>query len=147
MVLKALAGTEVAAKIGGSLSGSIIESNETCMVVNKESIAGVARFLKESPEFDFNYLNNVTAVDNFDHFEVVYNLTSLAKKHTLCLKVRTPGRDNPEVPSVTSIWRSADFQEREVYDLMGISFTDHPNLKRIALWDGFEGHPLRKDFL
>lgn len=147
MILKALAGTEVAPKIEQKLSGSIVESNETCMVVKKESISGVMRFLKESPDFNFNYINNITAVDNYDHFEVVYNLTSLAKKHSLCVKARIPGRDNPEIPSVTSVWKGADFQEREVYGLMGIRFTDHPNLKRIALWDGFEGHPLRKDFL
>ena len=147
MGLKVLAGTEAASRIEEKLAGSVIESNEACMVVDKDSIAGVMRFLKESPEFDFNYINNITAVDNFDHFEVVYNLTSMAKKHTLCIKTKVPGRDNPEIPSVTSVWKGADFQEREVYDLMGIRFTDHPNLKRIALWDGFDGHPLRKDFL
>ncbi len=147
MILKALDGTEVAAQIGQKFSGSIIESNETCVVVDKEFIAGVMRFLKDSPDFDFNYINNITSVDKYDHFEVVYNITSLTKKHTLCLKVRIPGRDNPEIPSVASVWKGADFQEREVYDLMGIRFIDHPNLKRIALWDGFEGYPLRKDFL
>ncbi len=147
MRLKALAGTEAAPRIEEKLSGSVIESNEACMVVNKDSIAGIMQLLKESAEFDFDYINNITAVDNFDHFEVIYNVTSIAKKHTLCVKARIPGRDNPEIPSVTSIWKGADFQEREVYDLMGIRFIDHPNLKRIALWEGFEGHPLRKDFL
>ncbi|MFO8101834.1 MAG: NADH-quinone oxidoreductase subunit C [Dehalococcoidia bacterium] len=147
MGLKTLAGSEAAPKIEEKLSGSIIEINEDCIMVAKDSIAGVMQLLKESPEFDFNYINNITAVDNLDHFEVVYNITSLTRKHTLCVKARVPGRDAPEIPSVTSVWKGADFQEREVYDLMGILFIDHPNLKRIALWAGFEGHPLRKDFL
>jgi NADH-quinone oxidoreductase subunit C len=63
------------------------------------------------------------------------------------LKARCYDRENPVLPSVVGLWRTADFQEREIYDLLGISFTGHPNLKRIALWEGFEGHPLRKDFL
>jgi len=145
--LKALAGTEVAAKVGAKAPGSVVSSDQNSILVKSSALAGVMRFLKESPEFDFNYLNNVTAVDNLDHFEVVYNLTSMKKKHTLCVKARVPGRQNPEIASIAALWHGADFQEREIYDLMGIRFVGHPNLKRIALWDGFNGHPLRKDFL
>jgi NADH-quinone oxidoreductase subunit C len=145
--LKALSGKDVADKIEGQLPGAVIESDETSMVVEKAAIVGLMRILKESPEFGFDYLTNVTAVDNLDHFEVVYNLISIAKKHTLCVKARISGRENPEIPSITSLWKAADFQEREIFDLMGIRFAGHPNLKRIALWDGFEGYPLRKDFL
>jgi NADH-quinone oxidoreductase subunit C len=105
------------------------------------------RFLKESPEFDFNYLNNLTAVDYLQYFEVIYNLTSMNNKQTLMVKSRLSGRENLEIPSVTHLWQGADVQEREVFDLLGIRFIGHPNLKRIALWEGFEGHPLRQDFL
>lgn len=147
MGLKALSGNDVADKVKGQLPGAVIESDENSVAIEKAAIAGVMRILKESPEFDFDYLTNLTVVDNLDHFEIIYNLTSIAKKHTLCVKACISGRENPEIPSITSLWKAADFQEREVYDLMGIRFAGHPNLKRIALWDGFEGHPLRKDFL
>jgi NADH:ubiquinone oxidoreductase subunit C len=82
-----------------------------------------------------------------DYFEVVYHLISLEHNHSLVLKTRCYDRDKPVVPSVVNLWRSADFQEREVYDLMGIIFDGHPNLKRLLLWEGFVGHPLRRDYL
>ncbi len=75
-----------------------------------------------------------------------YHLTSLQHNHGLVMKVRVEGRDKPALPSVVGLWRSADYQEREIFDLMGIVFNGHPNLKRIVLWDGYQGHPLRKDF-
>lgn len=147
MGLKSLLGTDVAAALAERIPGAVAESDPTCVVIEKTAIPEVMRLLKESPEFDFNYLNNVTAVDYFGHFEVIYNLTSFRNRHTLTVKTRVSTRENPEVPSVTPLWKGADFQEREIYDLMGIGFPGHPNLKRIALWEGFEGHPLRKDFL
>jgi hypothetical protein len=92
---------------------------------------------------------NVTAVDRFDDgfFEVVYHLQSISKNQITTLKVRTADRQAPELPSLTSVWYGAHLQEREIYDLMGIRFTGHPNLKRMFLWEGFAGWPLRKDFL
>ncbi|MDP3721929.1 MAG: NADH-quinone oxidoreductase subunit C [Candidatus Omnitrophota bacterium] len=79
--------------------------------------------------------------------EVVYHLYSMAKKHgPVALKVRVP-RSHPVVPSVTPIWRGAEFQEREVYDLFGVTFEGHPDLRRILMWEGFDGHPLRKDYV
>jgi NADH-quinone oxidoreductase subunit C len=144
--LKALIGNEVASKIKEHIPAAVVESSEVNIIIDKATVLAVMRFLKESAEFDFNYLTGVTAVDNTDHFEVIYHLTSLTKKHTLCVKARIPGRESPEISSVTPLWQGADLQEREIYDLMGISFSGHPNLKRIALWTGFEGHPLRKDF-
>jgi NADH-quinone oxidoreductase subunit C len=104
-------------------------------------------YLNKSPDLDFDYLNYVTAADYYDYFEVVYYLVSIKRNHGLVLKVRCHDRQNPSLPSVTGIWRGADFQEREIFDLFGISFEGHPNLRRIVLWEGFEGHPLRKDFL
>ncbi len=121
--------------------------SDTAIVVKSESLFDVAHFLKSSPEFDFDYLTSITAVDYYDYFEVVYQLTSMEHNHSLVMKTRCYNRDNPAVPSVVSLWRGADFQEREIYDLMGISFEGHPNLKHIVLWEGFEGHPLRKDYL
>lgn len=107
----------------------------------------MAQLLKTLPGLEFDYLNNLTAVDRFDYFEVVYHLSSVKHNHSLVLKTKCFGRDNPAVPSVFSLWRGADYQEREVYDLLGVTFSGHPNLKRILLWDGYDGHPLRRDYL
>ena len=74
-------------------------------------------------------------------------MTSTMHNHSIVLKTRCHDRENPSVPSVISLWQGADLQEREIYDLMGIRFEGHPNLKRLFLWDGFQGHPLRKDYL
>ncbi len=82
-----------------------------------------------------------------DRFELIYHLLSMRRNHRVVLKTLWTGRGDPSMPSVTSVWRGADLQEREVWDLMGIRFEGHPNLKRVLLWEGFEGHPLRKDFL
>ncbi len=142
-----LSGWEVAKQIEEQFPDAVSEKSDYCVVVKSESLFKVAEYLNNSPEFDLNYLNHITAVDYFDYFELVYQLTSLQHNHSLVLKTRCYGRDKPAVPSVVSLWRGADFQEREIYDLMGISFEGHPNLKRIFLWQGFEGHPLRKDYL
>jgi NADH-quinone oxidoreductase subunit C len=143
----ALSGLKIAKQIEEKFPRGIIESRPECLVVGKESLLGVAAYLKKTPKFDFDYLSAITAVDYLDYFEVIYLLTSLRRNHSLVVKTRCYGRDNPSLPSVVSLWRSADFQEREIYDLFGISFEGHPNLKRIVLWDGFQGHPLRKDYL
>ena len=90
---------------------------------------------------------NLTAVDYMDYFEVVYNLISIKNNHSVVLKTKCYGRENLNVPSVVGLWRTADYQERETFDLFGISFEGHPNLKRLFLWEGFEGHPLRRDYL
>jgi len=141
---KQLSGPEVAQQIGEQFPDAVTGSNETAVFVLSEALLGVARFIKESLNLD--YLNSITAVDYIDHFELVYYLTSLENNHGIILKTKCHDRENPIVPSVVSLWQGADFQEREIYDLMGISFKGHPNMKRIFLWDGFQGHPLRKDF-
>jgi len=142
-----LSGLEVAKKIKEQFLGAVSEVSGEAVLVKGGSLFEVAEYLKNSPEFDFNYLTAITAVDYYDYFEVIYQLTSLTYNHSLVLKARCYGRDNLALPSVVSLWRGADFQEREIYDLMGIRFEGHPNLKRIVLWQGFEGHPLRKDYL
>jgi NADH-quinone oxidoreductase subunit C len=141
---KQLSGPEVAQQIGEKFPDAITGSDETAVFVRSEALLEVARFIKDS--LDLDYLNSITAVDYIDYFELVYHLTSLENNHSIILKTKCDERENPKVPSVVSLWQGADFQEREIYDLMGISFEGHPNMKRIFLWDGFQGHPLRKDF-
>jgi NADH/F420H2 dehydrogenase subunit C len=106
----------------------------------------VTQFLRD--ECGLDYLALLTAVDQPERFEVVYHLWSIKDRTTepFVLKVYIEDKENPSVPSVTPLWRGANYQEREAYDLMGIRFEGHPNLKRIVLWEGFPGHPLRKDF-
>ena len=142
-----LSGSEVAKKITERFPQAISEASDEAILVKSESLFDVAEYLKGNPELAFDYLNHITAVDYYDYFEVVYQFTSLQYNHSLVLKTRCYDRENAAVPSVVRLWRGADFQEREIYDLMGISFEGHPNLKRIALWSGFEGHPLRRDYL
>ncbi len=143
----ALSGKDVAARLEQRFPDSIVASDEAGLLVESRSLHDIVSFLKDAPEYQFNYFANVTAVDYYDYFEVVYHLTSMEHNHSLVLKTRCYGRENLSVPSLADLYQGANFQEREVYDLMGISFEGHPNMKRILLWDGFEGHPLRKDYL
>ena len=136
----------VAKAITNRFPSAVIETTEEALVVDRNSLFEVAQFLRDENEFAFDYFNYITAVDYYDYFEVVYQITSLKYNHTLVLKTCCD-RDNPVVPSLVKLWRGADFQEREVYDLLGIVFEGHPNLKRIVLWEGFQGHPLRKDYI
>jgi len=143
----ALSGKEIASQLEERFPGSIAESDPKSLVVKSDFLLAITAFLKDTPDLDFDYLNYITAIDYYDHFEVVYQLTSTEHNHSLVLKTRCYQRDNPVLPSVVSLWQGADFQEREIYDLMGIKFEGHPNMKRIVLWEGFPGHPLRKDYL
>ena len=138
---------EAAEKITERFPDSAAETTDRAVAVKSESLFEVAEYLKSSPDFDFDYLTNITAVDYYDYFELIYQLVSLKHNRSLILKTRCYGRDKPSLPSVVGLWRGADFQDREIYDLMGINFEGHPNLKPIVLWQGFEGHPLRKDYL
>jgi len=143
---KLLPGQDVARQIIEHWPQSIVESNPEWIVISPESLFQVAQFLKTAPGLEFDYLTCITGVDYLDYLEVVYHLTSIMHKHSAVLKVKC-SRENPQVPSVVSLWRGADYQEREIYDLLGITFVGHPNLKRIFLWEGFQGHPLRRDYL
>ncbi|PWT93324.1 MAG: NADH-quinone oxidoreductase subunit NuoD [Acidobacteria bacterium] len=122
-----------------------VQGQKDHLLVPPTNSVEVFRHLKDKLGYD--YLANLTSVDYEDSYEVVYHLASIKKGGpVLGVKVRT-GKDDPVVPSLTPIWPGANFQEREVWDLMGIRFEGHPGLKRILLWEGFEGHPLRKDYL
>jgi NADH-quinone oxidoreductase subunit C/D len=118
----------------------------TGLIVPADKLIEVATAARD--EFGFNYLSSATAADLYDEnkMEMIYHTYSIEKGGgALVLKVQVD-RDNPVVPSLTPLWRGADFQEREAYDLYGIRFEGHPDLRRILLWDGFDGHPMRKDW-
>ena len=141
-----LSGKEIAGMVAAKLPDSVVESGADYLLVAGDSLLQVMTLLRDTPEFNFDYLNYITGVDYFDYFEVVYQFTSIQHNHSLVVKTRCYDRENPALPSVVSLWQGADFQEREIYDLMGIRFEGHPNMKRIFLWDGFQGYPLRKDY-
>jgi NADH-quinone oxidoreductase subunit C len=147
MTTAVIPGTDVAERITAAFPGVVIEATRYSVTVKADAVVEVARFLRDDEELDCKYLNTLLGIDWLDHFDLVYVLSSLAKNHTLVLEARTTSHDDPVVPSVSGVWQGANLQEREVYDLMGIAFEGHPNLKRIFLWEGFPGHPLRKDFL
>ncbi|MEW6033481.1 MAG: NADH-quinone oxidoreductase subunit C [Chloroflexota bacterium] len=142
----ALSGKGVTEELAKRIPGAIVSSDDKGIIIASDKLLPVAEFLKSS-QFALDYLANLTAVDYMDYFEVVYHLFSLQHNQSLTLKTRCYDRERPAVPSVVSVWCGADLQEREVYDLMGIAFEGHPNLKRIVLWEGFPGHPLRRDYL
>lgn len=134
--------------IEGFHPGAVAKHSGISTWIKPETILDVARGLHDRDEFRFDLLVSLTAVDYVDHFEVVYHLRSLPYNSFAVVKSEVGyGRAEPVVPSVCEVWRGADLQERETWDLMGVRFEGHPNHKRIMLWEGFPGHPLRKDFL
>lgn len=147
MTLAALSGETLARRLQEAAPHAVVSWDATTVWVAPDSIAQAARALHDDPQLNFHYLNAVSAVDFVSHFELIYHLTSLTKRHTGIVRSRIYGREEPTAPSVVGVWQGADFQEREIWDLMGVHFTGHPNMKRIMLWEGFAGHPLRKDFL
>ena len=121
---------------------------EASAVVRAEALRPVIDFLKQDPRLAFNLLVDMTAVDygqRKPRFDVVYHLLSLANRRRLRLKVRVDD-SGPEVDSLSSVWGCADWLEREIWDMFGIRFRGHPNLKRILMYEEFQGHPLRKDY-
>ena len=130
------------------VQGVKFDREELTIWVEKGSIREACAILRDDPECPFNYLCDLTAVDWYPsepRFEVVYHLLSIPKKERVRLKVKLDG-SSPAIESVTSVWPSANFYEREVFDLFGVRFTGHPNLKRIMMPDNWEGHPLRKNY-
>jgi NADH-quinone oxidoreductase subunit C len=122
--------------------------DEVTVYVPREHIVAVATFLKTDDELAYNYLSDLTGNDWPDRdprFEVIYHLLSLKHYGRLRLKVRVP-EDDTRCPTVTRVWRTANWHERETFDLFGIIFDGHPDLRRILLPDEWEGHPLRQDY-
>jgi NADH-quinone oxidoreductase subunit C len=116
------------------------------LVVKNERWQEAAALFRDNTELGCNYLRNVSGVDYETHMEVVYYPLNMERRETYCIKVRT-GREQPSVPSVTSLWETANWNEREIYDLLGIDFPGHPDLRRIMMPDDWVGHPLRKDYV
>ena len=114
-----------------------------------ECALAVAKFLRDDAELKLDYLSNVTGVDWPESLEAVYHLYSVEKKHgPVVIRMHTVNRtDQVELPSLTPVWRSAEFQEREIFDLYGIVFTGHPDLRRLLMWEGFKDHPMRRDYV
>ena len=144
---RALAGEDIARRIDAAAPGAVICAQGGYVHISADSIREVSQFLRDADGLEFSFLSSITAVDYVEYFELVYHLTSLKYNQSVALKARCYGRDELVAPSVCEVWRGADFQEREIWDLMGIRFEGHPNMKRILLWEGFPGHPLRKDYL
>ena len=143
----AVSGHDLAAALRERFPRAVVDSDGTAVWLTPESVAEVCAFLRDGPEQRFDLLNAISGVDYVEYFEVVYHLTSISRNCSAVLKARCYGREDPMVPSVVSVWKGAEMQESEVYDLMGIHFSGHPNLKRIFLWEGFQGYPLRRDYL
>ena len=122
---------------------------DLAVTVRREWLYEVGKFLHDDRDMDFDYIVHVSSVDwpeDEERFEVVYEMYSIRKRRRIRVKTRVPEQDC-EVPSLVGIWKGADFMEREVYDMMGIRFKNHPDLRRILLPDDYsEGYPLRKDF-
>lgn len=142
-----LSGAAVAERIRQRYPDAVREAAAGWAVVEAGRLPEVAAFLRDEPDLDFKYLISLTAVDWLDHFEVVYHLQSLRHNHLAIVKTLVLDHEAPEVPSLATVWQGAYLQEREAYDLMGVRFQGHPDLRRVFLWEGFPGHPLRKDFL
>jgi len=141
---------EVAAFLNSSVSGSqatavIAELGDSTVFVDSSKIFEVCKALRHS-QWDFNVLQVITGCDYPDRIEVSYILASYTHNHELILKTKLP-RTNPELESVVSIWKAANFQERECYDMLGVVFKNHPDLRRILCPDDWQGFPLRKDYV
>jgi NADH-quinone oxidoreductase subunit C len=152
-------------RFGDTITGANTEAIDPWIEVAPNGLVEVCKYLKSNPELEFNVLNCISGVDYFysdekkaakadwqPHMEVVYHLSSVYRKHTLVLKVILPRWENdeegqlPEVASVSGVWRTANWHEREVYDLCGVRFVGHPDLRRILCPEDWVGHPLRKDY-
>ncbi len=136
--------------VPGALRSEVARDGETVVFVARERLLDAMRWLKATPGQEFDYLVDVTAVEFRDRerpLEVVYFLRSLQRKVDLRVKVELPASEELAVDSVWSLWRGADWLEREVFDMFGVSFRGHPDLRRILMWETYaEGYPLRKSF-
>ena len=157
--------TRLKQQFGADVVGFNMEAIDPWIQIAPSAIVEVAMYLRDQPDLQFNMLNCISAVDYYEpdakkaakvdwppHLELVYHLSSITKKHTLVLKVHLPRwRDDelgelPEIRSVSDVWKTALWHEREVYDLSGVWFVGHPGLSRILLPEDWQGHPLRKDY-
>ena len=136
------------AKFGDAIIEAAEFRSELTVVVPKEHIVEVCKFLKNDSGLCYDYLADLCGIDMYTpvkRFGVIYNLYSLANKHRIRLKTFIE-EENPKLPTVTGVWKTANWHERETYDMFGIIFEGHPDLRRMYMPDEFEYHPLRKDF-
>ncbi|HHT9117609.1 MAG TPA: NADH-quinone oxidoreductase subunit C [Candidatus Hypogeohydataceae bacterium YC38] len=139
-------------KLKERFTNSVLETHsfrgDDTAVVKRVDVLEICRFLKEDTELSYNFLMDLTAADYLGkepRFEVVYHLYSL--KHNMRVRIKVPlSESDPTIDSVSSLWASANWAERECWDLFGIRFNEHPDLRRILLYEQFQGHPLRKDY-
>jgi NADH-quinone oxidoreductase subunit C len=146
-------GSDQIERINSKYKGVILDSHDfrgdQTITVQKNILIDLFKFLRDDPDLDFKFLMDLTAVDYLNRkdsrFEVVYHFYSL--KHNHRLRVKAPvNEDDCTIDSVSSLWKTANWYEREVWDLYGIKFNGHPNMRRILLYEEFKGHPLRKDY-
>jgi NADH-quinone oxidoreductase subunit C len=132
-----------------ALSQSSEFRGEVTVEIPHEHLRRVCEYLRDEPGLEFDMLSSLSVVDRFPiepRFELNYDLLSIRLRQALRLRIRIHGGPTPEASSVTSVWPTADWHEREVFDLFGVRFQGHPDLRRILLPEEWEGHPLRKDF-
>ncbi len=123
------------------------EKQYLTITTSKEQFNEFAFKLKENESLSFDYLFNLSGVDYGKELGVTYFLTSSKYKHIIVVQIKTEDRENPEFYTVSHIWKTAEFHEREIFDLLGITFKNHPDLRRIFLEDDWVGYPLRKDYI
>jgi NADH-quinone oxidoreductase subunit C len=141
----------VQTKFGEAVLEVIEHRGETTILLSPEKVPAVAKFLRDHPALRYNFMADLTAVDwpeRVPRFDVVYHLLSMETRAVIRLKTRVgqPGEEHPAVPTVSAVWPTANWYEREVYDLFGITFTGHPDLRRIMMPEDWTSHPLRKDY-
>ncbi len=136
-------------KFAGKILASHAFRGDETIVIPRVELREIFSFLKEDPKLDFDFLTDITAVDYLGkkepRFEVVYHLYSLRASHRLRVKAPVPAED-PVVDSLVPLWKGANWLEREVWDMFGIRFNGHPDLRRVLLYEEFQGHPLRRDY-
>jgi NADH-quinone oxidoreductase subunit C len=147
-----MAETNLLANLEAAFPGKIRESyvlhGDETIIISREDAPAIFTTLRHAPEFAFELLVDLTVVDFFGkepRFEVVYHLKSLSLGHRLRVKIRVT-EDDPVVPTVSSIWKGGNWLEREAWDMFGVRFSGHPDLRRILMYEEFRGHPLRKDY-
>jgi NADH-quinone oxidoreductase subunit C len=138
---------EIRKRFAAEIESDVESLGDQVVVVRREGLRPVMSGLQAGP-FDYAVLLDLTCVDflaSENRFEMVYHLYSLSRNRRLRIKVSLPG-ENPVVDSLAGIWKNADWLEREVFDMFGVAFMGHPDLRRILMYEGFEGHPLRKSY-
>ena len=139
-------------KFAGQVLGTAVYAGQVGVSIRKDRVRDICLFLRDEPSLTMDHLADLTAVDFSQYpgdsgprFEVIYNMISTVHRHRIRLKVRVP-EDDPRVDTVSSVWQTANWHERETYDLMGVIFAGHPDLRRILLSEDWVGHPLRKEY-